>query len=57
MVSVGKGYLVGLGNPILDISNETNKEAIEKFGLAFGQTVFANDSNKGFFDVLEKTPN
>lgn len=52
-----KGFLVGIGNPILDISNECTKEEIEKFGLAYGQTVFANDSNKGFFDVLEKREN
>lgn len=51
-----KGFLVGIGNPILDISNNTDKETIEKFGLQFGQTIFANDQNKSFFDVLEKTP-
>jgi len=58
MVSTDKkGVLVGLGNPILDISNNTDKETIEKYGLAWGQTVFANENNKEFFDVLEKAPN
>jgi adenosine kinase len=58
MVSnTNNGFLIGLGNPILDISNNTDEEHINKFGLQFGQTVFANDTNKGFFDVLENSPN
>ena len=57
MVSNIKGGIIGLGNPILDISNDTTKESLEKYGLAFGQTIFANDNNTGFFDELEKAPN
>jgi adenosine kinase len=57
MVSTLKGKLVGLGNPIIDISNEINEEGLEKYGLKFGQTIFANDQNKFFFDDLEKAPN
>lgn len=51
-----KKILAGIGNPILDISNHTTKEVIDKFGLVYNQTIFANDSNVGFYDVLETTP-
>ena len=54
MVSTLKGKLVGLGNPIIDISNDTNEKALEKYGLKFGQTIFANDQNKFFFDIRVK---
>lgn len=57
MVSVNTKALIGIGNPIIDISNNTDEKSIEKYNLHFGQTVFANDDNKGFFDELEKTPN
>lgn len=57
MVSNIKGGIIGLGNPILDISNDTTNDSLNKYGLAFGQTIFANDSNVGFFDELEKAPN
>lgn len=46
-------YVLGLGNPIIDISASADTASIEKYGLAFGQTVFANESNVGFFDYLE----
>ena len=52
-----KGFIIGIGNPIIDISNDTTKESIDKYGLAFGQTIFANDSNIGFYDELEKAQN
>lgn len=46
-------YIVGLGNPIIDISATANEETVKKFGLEFGGTVFANDSNIGFYDLIE----
>lgn len=46
-------YILGIGNPIIDISATTDEETIKKFGLEFGKTVFANDSNIGFYDYLE----
>ena len=48
--------LIAIGNPIVDISS--NKEdVIDKFGLKWGETVFANESNVGFFKELEKNKN
>lgn len=49
--------LIAIGNPIVDISAEIDKEAIEKYSLAWGSTVFANEKNMGIFEVLEKNPN
>lgn len=52
-----KKILAGIGNPIIDITNKTDKETIDKYGLIYNQTVFANDSNKGFYIELEKDKN
>jgi len=49
-------YVIGLGNPIVDISATTDEEALKKYGLEFGRTVFTNDENVGFYDVLEAQP-
>jgi adenosine kinase len=46
-------YIVAIGNPIIDISATVTEEMIQKFGLDWGKTVFTNDSNVGFFDVIE----
>ena len=46
-------YILGIGNPIIDISATVCEETIKKFNLDWGKTVFANDSNVGFFDELE----
>jgi hypothetical protein len=48
-----KKYIIAIGNPIIDISGATCEETIQKFGLEWGKTVFTNDSNVGFFDILE----
>jgi len=56
MDSQSKKYIVGLGNPIIDISANTDAETIQKYGLSFGGTVFANDENIGFYDLLEAQP-
>ena len=48
--------LIALGNPIVDISAEINKESIEKYHLSWGETVFADQYNVGFFQELENMP-
>ena len=48
--------LIAIGNPIVDISSEVDKESIQKYRLRWGETVFADQSNCGFFDVLESKP-
>jgi adenosine kinase len=49
-------YILGIGNPIIDISATTTKETLKKYDLDFGGTVFASDSNIGVYAELEKSP-
>ena len=49
--------LIAIGNPIVDISSNIEEDVIDKFGLKWGETVFANKSNVGFFKELEKNKN
>ena len=48
--------LIAIGNPIVDISAEVDKESIQKYRLKWGETVFADQYNRGFFDELESKP-
>jgi hypothetical protein len=51
-----KKFILGLGNPIIDISAETDQETLNKFELAAGQTIFCNDKNLPFYEYLESKP-
>lgn len=46
--------ILGIGNPIIDISAETDAHLIHKFGLEWGRTVFADDNNRGIYDAIEQ---
>ena len=48
--------LIAIGNPIVDISAEIEHYVINKYNLHFGETIFVNDNNCGFFDELENMP-
>jgi len=48
--------LIAIGNPIVDITAQTDEETLKKFNLKLGGTVFANEENKGYFKLLEKDP-
>ena len=48
--------VIAIGNPIVDIVANIEKDAIDKYKLAWGQTVFANDENIGIYEELEKKP-
>ena len=51
-----KKYILGLGNPIIDISAEADQATLDKFELPAGQTIFCNDKNMPFYDHLEAQP-
>ena len=55
-VPLQKKSVIAIGNPIVDITAEVDKESIQKYGLLWGSTVFANERNMGFFEELEKKP-
>jgi adenosine kinase len=48
--------IIAIGNPIVDISAEIEKEILPRYKLVWGGTFFADESNMGFFDVLESKP-
>ena len=48
--------MIAIGNPIVDISAEITRQILDQFHLSFGQTVFANQSNVGFYKELENMP-
>ena len=48
--------LIAIGNPIVDISAEITRPILDKYNLHFGETVFANPSNVGYFQELERMP-
>ena len=48
--------LIAIGNPIVDISAEVDKDCIQKYRLKWGETVFADRGNIGFYDELESKP-
>ena len=48
--------IIAIGNPIVDISSEVDKESIQKYRLRWGETVFADQGNLSFFDELESKP-
>jgi len=48
--------IIAIGNPIVDILAETDKETLQRYKLIFGGTFFANESNMGFYDELESKP-
>lgn len=45
--------IIAIGNPIVDISAEIEKEILPRYKLVWGGTFFADESNMGFFDELE----
>ena len=49
-------YVVGIGNPIIDISGTVTEETMTKYNLEFGKTVFCNDTNVYFYNDLEAQP-
>ena len=48
--------IIAIGNPIVDISAETDREILSRYKLVFGGTFFADESNMGFFEELESKP-
>jgi len=52
-----KTSFIGIGNIILDIAADVSKETLAEFGLEFGRTIFANDTNRDLFKVLEADAN
>ena len=48
--------VIALGNPIVDITVQIDKDTIQNFGLEWGRTVFNNEITQKFLDDLDKRP-
>ena len=48
--------VLAIGNPIIDITANIEKELIEKYGLRWGETVFSTPENESFFNEIENRP-
>ena len=46
--------IIGIGNPIIDITANLDKESLQKYGLKWGEIAFASPENVTFFDEIEK---
>ena len=45
----GISSVLAIGNPIIDITANIEKELIQKYGLKWGETVFSTPENETFF--------
>ena len=45
--------IIAIGSPIIDITSQIDKELINKFGLKWGETVFATPENIEFLTKLK----
>jgi adenosine kinase len=50
---ISQKLILGLGNPIIDISASVDEETVKKYSLEWGQTVFRNDENGGIYEHIE----
>jgi len=48
--------ILGMGNPLLDISSEVDLSVVEKYGLKMGDAILAEDKHQPLFDELAKMP-
>ncbi len=48
--------IIAIGNPIIDISADIEKEIMQKYGLKSGETIFASPENESFFNEIENEP-
>jgi len=49
------GQLLGMGNPLLDISNKVDKEFLDKYDLKPGDVILAEDKHKPLYaELVEK---
>ncbi|XP_077299298.1 adenosine kinase 2 isoform X1 [Arctopsyche grandis] len=57
MDSLGEGLLVGIGNPLLDISAVVDKELLTKYNMKPDDAIMAEDSHKPLYKELKEKYN
>jgi len=53
-MSVGAGHILGMGNPLLDISATVKPELLEKYGLKSNDAILAQDMHKPIYEEIVK---
>lgn len=48
--------ILGMGNPLLDISADVDMDVVEKYGLKMGDAILAEDKHQPLFGELAKLP-
>lgn len=48
--------LLGMGNPLLDISDEVTKDVLEQFGLESNNAILAEEKHLPLYELLAKKP-
>lgn len=49
MTVISEGIILGMGNPLLDISAVVTKEFVEKYGLALDNAILAEDKHQPMY--------
>jgi len=49
--------ILGMGNPLLDISAEVDMALVEKYGLKMGDAILAEDKHQPLFGEMVAKPN
>jgi len=49
--------ILGMGNPLVDISDEVDKEVLEKYGLELNNAILAEDKHQPIYAELAARPN
>merc|ERR1739849_9231 len=48
--------ILGMGNPLLDISDNVDKALMEKYGLEPGGIILAEEKHQPLFEEMQKRP-
>ena len=48
--------IIAIGNPMIDIIVNIDKDTIQKYGLQWGRTIYNNNSTQQFLDDIDKRP-
>ncbi|CAD7936200.1 unnamed protein product [Amoebophrya sp. A120] len=52
-----QGKILGMGNPLLDMSNTVEPSVLTEYGLEANNAVLAEDKHKPLYETLDKMPN
>lgn len=50
--AVARGVILGMGNPLLDMSTTTNHEILDKYGLEANNAILAEDKHMPLYDYI-----